>query len=122
VNGVTDNNRRKYERFETDLPVGVEIHQWKGEGAFQGQNILDGHLYDVSEGGLKIRTSVPLALDMFLKIHLPQDAGIPTLIGRIIRCEVLEQDYQYGCLVTGMSLIDQRHLETYMDNRKKKEQ
>jgi hypothetical protein len=111
--------KRRFKRVGTEIPLKLEVHQWKGEGAFQGQS-MEGTLYDVSEGGLKIRSMVPLAIDMFMKIILPQDSGLPTLIGRIIRCDVLEEGkgYEYGCMVTGLSLIDRRHLEMYMNEVK----
>jgi hypothetical protein len=109
--------KRKYDRVEVDIPLTLQVYQWKQEGNFKGE-IYPGILYDVSEGGLNVRTNVPLSKDMFLQIQLPSDSGLPPLIGRIIRCKELGPIYQYGCLVTGLSLIDQRQLETYIQHKR----
>jgi hypothetical protein len=108
--------QRKYERIGLGIPLRLDVHQWEGEGAFKGQS-YEGVLADLSEGGLRIITDVPLAEEMFLKIHFPKDAGLNPIIGRIIRIDIEEEKFHYGCMVTGLSLSDRKQLESYIRNR-----
>jgi hypothetical protein len=109
--------QRKYERIGLGIPLTLDVHQWHGEGAFQGQS-YEGVLADLSEGGLRIITDVPLAEEMFLKIHFPKDAGLNPMIGRIIRIDIEEEKFHYGCMVTGLPLSDRKELESYIRNRR----
>lgn len=112
--GIVDNrNKRRFERVSLGIPLTLDVHQWRGEGAFQGQS-HQGTLDDLSEGGLKITSKVPLAIDMFLKIHLPPEAKLTPIVGRIIRCDVVGEEFNYGCMVTGLSLSDRKQLESYI--------
>jgi hypothetical protein len=105
-------DKRRHLRLQANIPLSLEVHQWTGDGAYQGQK-LEGILYDVSENGISVTSKTPLAQDMFVRIKLPPEAGLPVVIGRIIRCDVHEDYYHYGCLVSGMSLADKRQIENY---------
>jgi cation transport regulator ChaC len=115
--GIIDNrNKRRFERVGLGIPLTLDVHQWSGEGSFQGQS-HQGTLDDLSEGGLKISSKVPLAIDMFLKIHLPPEANLTPIVGRIIRCDVVGDEFKYGCMVTGLSLSDRKQLESYIQSQ-----
>lgn len=118
--GIVDNReKRRHERIGLGIPLTLDVHQWSGEGAFQGQS-YQGTLDDLSGGGLKITTKVPLAVDMFVRIHLPKEANLTPIVGRIIRCDVVEEGFRYGCMVTGLSLSDSKQLELYIQRHSEK--
>jgi hypothetical protein len=109
----TDSNRRKKARVPLEIPVMVSIYQWLQEGAFSGQSV-EGVLNDVSEDGIQIASSFPLEHDMFIIIHLPPDAGLPPMTGRIIRIEKKKGLFHYGCLLSALPLYQKIQLKEYI--------
>ncbi|MBW5447063.1 NAD-binding protein [Cohnella sp. CFH 77786] len=109
-------NRRKQARVPLDIPVMVSVYQWLQEGAFSGQSV-EGTLNDVSEDGLQIASSFPLERDMFIVIHMPPEAGLPPMTGRIIRIEKKANLFQYGCLLSALPLYQKIQLKEYIEQR-----
>jgi len=109
--------KRTIERYNMDINVMLEVHQWEGEGSFKGQKIK-GILSDISEKGLGIIAEYPLAIDMFVKISIPKDERILPLIGKIIRIEVIvpNENFKYGCILSGTSLSRQMALQEYINS------
>jgi hypothetical protein len=107
--------KRTLERYNMDINVVLEVHQWEGEGSFKGQKI-EGVLSDISEKGLGIIAESPLAIDMFVKISIPDDKRILPLIGKIIRIDILvpNEKFKYGCILSGTSLSRQIALNEYI--------
>lgn len=106
-------NRRKSVRVPLDIPVMISIYQWQQEGSFSGQSV-QGVLHDVSEDGLQIASTFPLEKDMFVVIHLPPDAGLPPMTGRIIRMEKRNGLFHYGCLLSALPLYQKIELQEYI--------
>nr|WP_276354980.1 PilZ domain-containing protein [Cohnella sp. YIM B05605] len=106
-------NRRKSERVPLGIPVMVSVYQWLQEGSFSGQSV-EGVLNDVSEDGLQIASSFPLENDMFVVIHMPPDAGLPPMTGRIIRIEKKQGLFHYGCLLSALPLYQKLQLQEYI--------
>ena len=107
-------NRRKTARVPLGIPVMVSVYQWLQEGSFSGQSV-EGILNDVSEEGLQIASSFPLEHDMFIVIHLPPEAGLPPMTGRIIRIEKKAGQFHYGCLLSALPLYQKIQLKEYID-------
>lgn len=110
------NERRRKTRVHLGIPVMVSVYQWLQEGSFSGQSV-EGSLQDVSEDGLKLTSAYPLEKDMFIVIHLPQEAGLPPMTGRIIRIEKGKGHFKYGCLLTGLPLYQRIQLKQYIDSQ-----
>jgi hypothetical protein len=108
--------RRKNPRLDLNIPITLGIHQWTGEGSYQGQ-FIEGYLIDLSENGIRISTAIPLAQDMFVVIRMPEEAQIPTINGRIIRCDVMEEKYEYGCMLLGTPIFIRNLLESYVQSQ-----
>jgi 3-hydroxyisobutyrate dehydrogenase-like beta-hydroxyacid dehydrogenase len=106
-------DRRKSERVPLGIPVMVSVYQWLQEGSFSGQSV-EGVLNDVSEEGLQIASSFPLENDMFVVIHMPPDAGLPPMTGRIIRIEKKQSLFHYGCLLSALPLYQKLQLQEYI--------
>ncbi|WP_127582263.1 NAD(P)-binding domain-containing protein [Paenibacillus koleovorans] len=106
-------DRRKSIRLMMDIPLLLSVYQWEQEGAFSGQNIA-GTLFDISESGLHIASSFPLAQDMFIVIHFPQEADLPPITGRIIRIQPDEDTFHYGCMLSGLPPSTRIKLEEYI--------
>lgn len=117
---------------ETDEPIGIErrtntrvpmniklrlsVHQWQQEGSYAGQSI-EGTLYDISSGGLQIVSETPLAMDMFVVIHFPEDAKLPPITGKIIRIIPKNNKldaFSYGCMLSGLAPYTRVKLEAYI--------
>lgn len=108
--------RRRASRIQVNIPLHLSVHQWEQEGAFMGQTI-QGTLYDLSENGLQIISEFPLAQDMFVVIHFPQEASLPPVTGRVIRVESDNNGtFRYGCLLSGLAPFDRLQLEAYISN------
>ncbi len=107
-------NRRKTARVPIRIPVMISVYQWLQEGNFSGQSV-EGVLNDVSEEGLLITSSFPLEKDMFVVIHMPQDAELPPMTGRIIRIEKQKSQFEYGCLLSALPLHQKVQLKEYID-------
>ncbi|OEH85743.1 hypothetical protein BHU72_02885 [Desulfuribacillus stibiiarsenatis] len=110
--------RRRLDRFGMNIPVMLEVHQWEGDGSFKGQKI-EGILSDISEKGLGIISKYPLAIEMFVQITIVNEEQILPLIGKIIRIEILEpnEQFKYGCILSGTSLSRQLALQDYIHNK-----
>lgn len=108
--------RRKEPRVDLNIPITLGIHQWIGEGAFQGQ-ATEGFLVDLSENGICIKSKTPLAEDMFVVMQLPRDSELPTINARVIRIDTLEEGYEYGCLLLGTPIFVRNQLESYINKR-----
>lgn len=109
------NERRKNIRIPIHIQLELSVHQFQQEGEFQGQQI-EGHLADISKSGLQFSSAVPLAQDMFVVIRLPEASGVPPLTARIIRVEVMEDEYYYGCMLTGVDPQTERTFAGYIES------
>lgn len=110
---VTIVERRRDPRISLDIKIHLSVYQWEKEGAFSGQT-FEGILHDLSEGGLQIGTDIPLAVDMFVVLHFPQDAGLPPLTAKIIRVVSSGEEFRYGCMLTAISPYTRAKLEEYI--------
>lgn len=110
--------RRRKARVQMDIKLHLSVHQWENEGSFSGQTIA-GTLADLSESGLQIASAFPLARDMFVVIHFPQEANIPPLISRVIRIEKKGDLFYYGCMLSGVPPYVRIRLEEYIDGKMK---
>jgi 3-hydroxyisobutyrate dehydrogenase-like beta-hydroxyacid dehydrogenase len=108
--------RRRSERVNLNIKLLLSVYQWEQEGAFTGQNI-EGTLLDLSESGLQIASAFPLARDMFVVIHFPQEADLPPITGRIIRVEPHRNEYRYGCILSGLPPYVRLKLEQYIQSQ-----
>ncbi|WP_326059283.1 NAD(P)-binding domain-containing protein [Paenibacillus anseongense] len=111
---LSGRERRRNTRVKLDINLKLSIYQWEQEGSFSGQNI-DGTLFDLSESGLQITTSAPLAPDMFIVIHFPQEAELPPITARVIRIETDGDKFRYGCMLSGLPPYVRIKLEKYIE-------
>lgn len=109
-----ESNRRRNNRVPMNISLQLSVYQWEQEGSFSGQNIK-GILYDLSENGLQISSSFPLAQEMFIVIHFPQEADLPPITGKIIRIEPKTGEFRYGCMLTGLPPYVRIKLEEYIE-------
>ncbi|MDF2959851.1 MAG: tartronate semialdehyde reductase [Paenibacillus sp.] len=108
--------RRRNTRVHLDIPLHLSVHQWEQEGSFTGQTI-DGILYDLSESGIQIVSSFPLAQDMFVVIHFPQEADLPPVTARVIRIENDNDKFRYGCMLSGLAPYVRLKIEEYIASK-----
>lgn len=108
-----ETERRRAHRVSLGIKLHLSVYQWEKEGAFSGQTI-DGTLHDLSENGLLIGSSYPLAQDMFIVIHFAQESGLPPITAKIIRIEAKEGEFRYGCTLTGLPPHTRIRLEQYI--------
>jgi len=106
-------DRRRAPRIKVDIPLHISVYQWEQEGSFSGQQI-EGTLYDLSESGLQVRSMFPLAMDMFVVIHFPQEAELPPITGKIIRVVPDNGAFRYGCMLSGIPPFVRLQLEDYL--------
>jgi len=106
-------DRRRAPRVAMNVPLHISVYQWEQEGSFSGQQI-EATLYDLSEGGLQVRSSFPLAVDMFVVIHFPKEADLPPITGRIIRVVQDGGAFRYGCMLSGLPPFVRLQLEDYL--------
>ncbi|TXK82532.1 NAD(P)-binding domain-containing protein [Paenibacillus sp. N3.4] len=112
---LSGRERRRNMRVKLDIRLKLSIYQWEQEGSFSGQNI-DGTLFDLSESGLQITSSSPLAPDMFIVIHFPQEAELPPITARVIRIETNGSEFRYGCMLSGLPPYVRIKLEQYIED------
>ncbi|MCR8632501.1 PilZ domain-containing protein [Paenibacillus sp. N5-1-1-5] len=108
--------RRRNTRVHLDIPLHLSVHQWEQEGSFTGQTI-EGSLYDLSESGIQIVSSFPLAQDMFIVIHFPQEAELPPITARVIRIENDNEKFRYGCMLSGLAPYVRLKIEEYLASK-----
>ncbi|MDF2923250.1 MAG: tartronate semialdehyde reductase [Paenibacillaceae bacterium] len=109
--------RRRNTRINLGIKLHLSVYQWQQEGSFSGQTI-EGTLQDLSEGGLQISSPAPLAQDMFIVIHFPQEASLPPITGKIIRIESKEGMFRYGCMLSGLPPYTRIRLEDYISRHR----
>ncbi len=109
-------NRRRSVRIPLDIKLQISIYQWENEGSFSGQS-MEASLYDLSDSGLQITCSTPLAKEMFIVIHFPKEAELPPVTGKIIRIERKDHVFNYGCLISGMAPPTKKRLEAYIQSK-----
>jgi 3-hydroxyisobutyrate dehydrogenase-like beta-hydroxyacid dehydrogenase len=112
---LSGRERRRNTRVKLDIKLLLSIYQWEQEGSFSGQNI-EGTLFDLSESGLQITSEFPLAPDMFIVIHFPQEADLPPITAKVIRIEAEEQQFRYGCMLSGLPPYVRIKLEQYIED------
>jgi 3-hydroxyisobutyrate dehydrogenase-like beta-hydroxyacid dehydrogenase len=105
--------RRRTTRLHLNIPLLLSVYQWEQEGAFIGQTI-EGKLYDLSETGIQIVSPFPLAQDMFVVIHFPQEADLPPITARVIRIETDNGKFRYGCMLSGLAPYVRLKIEDYI--------
>jgi 3-hydroxyisobutyrate dehydrogenase-like beta-hydroxyacid dehydrogenase len=105
--------RRRNTRLHLNIPLHLSVHQWELEGSFTGQTI-EGKLYDLSESGIQIVSNFPLAQDMFVVIHFPQEADLPPITARVIRIENDNGMFRYGCMLSGLAPYVRIKIEDYI--------
>jgi 3-hydroxyisobutyrate dehydrogenase-like beta-hydroxyacid dehydrogenase len=105
--------RRRNTRLHLNIPLLLSVYQWEQEGAFTGQTI-DGKLFDLSETGIQIVSTFPLAQDMFVVIHFPQEADLPPVTARVIRIENDNGQFRYGCMLSGLAPYVRLKIEDYI--------
>lgn len=110
---VAGRERRKARRVPMNIDLHISVYQWEQEGAFSGQQVY-AQLYDLSESGLQIRSKFPLAADMFVVIHFPQEAELPPITGKIIRVVNDGDAFRYGCMLSGIPPYVRLKLEDYL--------
>lgn len=111
--GTAQGERRRKPRISLGIKLHLSIYQWQQEGSFSGQTI-DGTLHDLSESGIQIASSYPLAQDMFIVIHFPKEANLPPITGKIIRIDAKEGEFRYGCMLSGLPPYTRIKLEEYI--------
>lgn len=109
----TGRDRRRNLRVAMSIKLQLSVYQWEQEGSFSGQTI-EGTLVDLSESGLQITSAFPLAKDMFVVIHFPQEAELPPITGKIIRIEAKSKEFRYGCMLSGLPPYIRIKLEDYI--------
>jgi 3-hydroxyisobutyrate dehydrogenase-like beta-hydroxyacid dehydrogenase len=112
-----ESNRRRNNRVPMNISLQLSVYQWEQEGSFSGQNIT-GVLYDLSENGLQIASSFPLAKEMFVVIHFPQEADLPPITGKIIRIDPKTDEFRYGCMLSGLPPYVRIKLEEYIEAKR----
>ncbi|KQX52011.1 MULTISPECIES: NAD(P)-binding domain-containing protein [unclassified Paenibacillus] len=112
---LSGRERRRNTRVKLDISLKLSIYQWEQEGSFSGQNI-DGTLFDLSESGLQITSAAPLAPDMFIVIHFPQEAELPPITARVIRIEPDGRNFRYGCMLSALPPYVRIKLEQYIED------
>jgi 3-hydroxyisobutyrate dehydrogenase-like beta-hydroxyacid dehydrogenase len=112
---LSGRERRRNTRVKLDISLKLSIYQWEQEGSFSGQNI-DGTLFDLSESGLQITSAAPLAPDMFIVIHFPQEAELPPITARVIRIESEGRNFRYGCMLSALPPYVRIKLEQYIED------
>lgn len=112
---LSGHERRRNTRVKLDISLKLSIYQWEQEGSFSGQNI-DGTLFDLSESGLQITSAAPLAPDMFIVIHFPQEAELPPITARVIRIETEGRNFRYGCMLSALPPYVRIKLEHYIED------
>lgn len=115
---AASSERRRANRISMGIKLQLSVYQWEQEGSFTGQTI-EGVLYDLSESGLQVISSFPLAKDMFVVIHFPQEADLPPITGKIVRIEAKEGKFRYGCMLSGIAPYIRLKLESYIADREK---
>jgi 3-hydroxyisobutyrate dehydrogenase-like beta-hydroxyacid dehydrogenase len=108
-----NDDRRRAPRVALNIPLHISVYQWQQEGSFSGQQI-EATLYDLSESGLQVRSAFPLAVDMFVVIHFPQEADLPPITGKIIRVVPDRGAFRYGCMLSGLPPFVRLQLEEYL--------
>ncbi|GAA3402881.1 hypothetical protein GCM10020370_16420 [Paenibacillus hodogayensis] len=108
--------RRRSIRVPMNIRLLLSVYQWEQEGSFSGQNI-EGTLYDLSDSGLQVTSTFPLAEDMFIVIHFPQEADLPPITARIIRVFADEGLFRYGCMLSGLPPYTRIKLEEYIQEK-----
>ncbi|MEF3302889.1 PilZ domain-containing protein [Paenibacillus sp. GYB003] len=108
--------RRRSVRVPMNIRLLLSVYQWEQEGAFSGQNI-EGTLYDLSDSGLQVTSTFPLAQDMFIVIHFPQEAQLPPITARIIRIVSENGLFRYGCMLSGLPPYTRIKLEEYIQQK-----
>lgn len=111
--GGLGTDRRRANRISLGIKLRLSVYQWEQEGSFSGQTI-EGTLHDLSESGLQISSPSPLAQDMFVVIHFPQEANLPPITGKIIRVESKAGEFRYGCMLSGLPPYTRIKLEEYI--------
>ncbi|MEW9699910.1 NAD(P)-binding domain-containing protein [Paenibacillus sp. SI8] len=111
---LSGSERRRNTRVKLDIKLMLSIYQWEQEGSFSGQNI-EGSLFDLSESGLQITSDFPLAPDMFVVLHFPQEAELPPITARVIRIETNGQQFRYGCMLSGLPPYVRIKLEQFIE-------
>ncbi|WP_348651711.1 NAD(P)-binding domain-containing protein [Paenibacillus silviterrae] len=107
-------DRRRSTRIQLNIKLHLSVYQWEQEGSFSGQT-LDATLVDLSESGIQIVSSFPLAQDMFVVIHFQPEAGLPPITARIIRIEHDDKgQFRYGCMLSGLPPYVRLKLEEYI--------
>lgn len=109
--------RRRNVRIPMNIQLLLSVYQWEQEGAFSGQHIA-GTLVDLSESGIRIVSEFPLARDMFIVIHFPQEAGLPPITARIIRIDHEGEKFKYGCMLSGLPPYVRLKLEEYIESKR----
>ncbi len=105
--------RRRSVRIPLDIRLFVSVYQWEREGSFSGQQV-EAVLCDLSDNGLQIASEFPLAQDMFVVLHFPQEAGLPPITAKIIRVASDNGIFRYGCLLSGIPPYIRAKLEDYI--------
>jgi len=108
--------RRRSTRVPLEIPIMMSIYQWQQEGSFSGQSI-EGYLRDLSDNGLQIASTYPLAPDMFVVIHFLEEAALPPMTARIIRIERHGDTFHYGCMLSALPIYQRLQLEEYIDSK-----
>lgn len=108
--------RRRSVRVPMNIRLLLSVYQWEQEGAFSGQN-MEGTLYDLSDSGLQVTSTFPLAQDMFIVIHFPQEAELPPITARIIRVFSDNGLFRYGCMLSGLPPHTRIKLEEYIHEK-----
>jgi 3-hydroxyisobutyrate dehydrogenase-like beta-hydroxyacid dehydrogenase len=111
---LSGRERRRDTRVMLGIKLLLSVYQWELEGAFSGQNI-EGTLFDLSESGLQITSKFPLAPDMFVVIHFPKDADLPPITAKVIRIVSKDNEFQYGCMLSGLPPYVRIKLEKYIE-------
>lgn len=114
---LSGRERRRAERVPMGIKLHLSVYQWEQEGSFSGQTI-EGTLRDLSESGLQIVSTFPLAQDMFVVIHFPKEADLPPITGRVIRIEAHEGEFRYGCMLSGLPPYVRIKLEQYIQSKR----
>ncbi|SEC05536.1 NAD(P)-binding domain-containing protein [Paenibacillus sp. GP183] len=111
---LSGRERRRDTRVMLGIKLLLSVYQWEQVGAFSGQNI-EGTLFDLSESGLQITSKFPLAPDMFVVIHFPKDADLPPITAKVIRIVSKGNEFQYGCMLSGLPPYVRIKLEKYIE-------